>query len=91
MPVQKEQALYHAAPEVYLDFIHTLSSEISSTVFFGHNPGITQLSNLISPGCMDNIPTCGVILSTLKGPWDEADWHTMTLMDIMSPKDPVYD
>jgi phosphohistidine phosphatase len=91
MHVQKESGLYHAAPEVYLDYIHELSPEITTAVFFGHNPGVTLLSNLISPGSSDNIPTCGMILCTLEGPWFQAEWHTINMKEILSPKDPEYD
>jgi phosphohistidine phosphatase len=89
--VEKKPRLYHAAPDVYLDFIHALTPEITTAVFFGHNPGITQLANLIKPGCIENVPTCGIILCSFDGSWHEAEWQRLSVMDIMSPKDAEYD
>jgi phosphohistidine phosphatase len=86
-----DPGLYHAAPEVYLNRLDDLPAEISTAVFFGHNPGITQIADLIQRGCTDNVPTCGIVICTFEGEWHEASWQLMKLKGIMCPKDPEYD
>lgn len=53
---------------VYLagaDELHRIVKEIADShddvVLCGHNPGLTEFSNLISSQVIDNIPTCGVV------------------------------
>ena len=91
LEVTIDPGLYHAAPEVYLNRLQDLPEEISTAVFFGHNPGITHIADLIERGCTDNVPTCGIVICSFEGRWDEAAWNDMQLTGIMCPKDPEYD
>ena len=55
-----DPAFYHGSPS---GIIKTLSGlgNASSVAIFGHNPGLTDLTNTISDASIDNIPTCGVV------------------------------
>jgi len=78
--------LYHGLPEDYIEVMSGLDESISSAAFFGHNPGITFVANLIKPGCTDNIPTCGIIVASFPvGKWSEANWKNMTLVELLYP------
>ena len=88
IPVEETKALYHAYPDVYLDFIRSMDENTICVALVGHNPGITYLANDIAPGSTDNIPTCGIIVADLGDhKWAEADWHKMKLLRFMFPKD----
>lgn len=54
--------IYDATTDNFLDNIHQLSEDINVAMFFGHNPTITNLFNLLSENIfIDNIPTCGIM------------------------------
>jgi phosphohistidine phosphatase len=91
LDVTIDHGLYHAAPEVYLNRFNNLPAGISTAVFFGHNPGITQVADLIQRGYTDNVPTCGIIICAFEGQWYDAAWQDIQLIGIMCPKDPEYD
>ena len=78
--------LYHGQPDDYIDVMSGLDDSITCAAFFGHNPGITYVANLIKPGCTDNIPTCGIIIATFPSEkWADANWKKMTLVELMYP------
>lgn len=51
--------LYHASPEGILNVMQ--NAQGNSLALFGHNPGFTELVNLLQPDFLDNLPTCGVM------------------------------
>ncbi|GIV27749.1 MAG: phosphohistidine phosphatase SixA [Bacteroidia bacterium] len=54
--------IYDATTDDFLNNIHQLSENIQTAIFFGHNPTITNLFNLLSNDVfIDNIPTCGIV------------------------------
>jgi phosphohistidine phosphatase len=86
LPIDLYPNLYHGSPEDYIAVMSGLDESISCAAFFGHNPGITYVANLIKPGCTDNIPTCGIIIATFPtGTWAEANWKKMNLVELMYP------
>lgn len=79
-------SLYHGVPDDYMEVMSELDESIQSAAFFGHNPGITFIANLIKPGCTDNIPTCGIIIATYPtGKWSEVSWKKMILVELLYP------
>ncbi|MBS1681327.1 MAG: histidine phosphatase family protein [Bacteroidetes bacterium] len=59
--------LYHASKATWLQVLRSLKdSSANDTIFiFGHNPGITDLTNVLLRTDID-FPTCGVVSATLK-------------------------
>lgn len=58
-----KHGIYDATTDDFLSNIHSLSNDIDSAMIFGHNPTITNLTNLISKDkFFDNIPTSGIII-----------------------------
>ncbi len=54
--------IYDATTDDFLNNIHLLPTSIQTVLFFGHNPTITNLSNLLnSQSFIDNIPTSGIV------------------------------
>ncbi|MCX7728886.1 MAG: histidine phosphatase family protein [Bacteroidia bacterium] len=54
--------IYEATTDNFLSNIQSLSDHIETAMFFGHNPTITNLFNLLSNDVfIDNIPTCGIM------------------------------
>lgn len=88
LPLEETRDLYHGMPEDYLARIHELNEDIRGVAFFGHNPGITYVANMIEPDCTDNIPTCGIIIARADETyWKDVDLNKMELVALMYPKD----
>lgn len=88
LDITEVQSLYHGMPEDYLKEIQQLPDHFQSAMLFGHNPGITEIANLIQPGTTDNIPTAGVIIASCPTEhWDAVTWQKCTLLHIIFPKD----
>lgn len=58
--IQLEKELYLAELEVLVEFVKRLPDEADTVLLFGHNPGITWLSNYFSSTNISNVPTCGI-------------------------------
>ena len=68
--------IYEADGEMLLDFVRNLKETWQDVVMVGHNPGFTELANLLAPCSIDNIVTCGVV--RLEFPFDS--WQEITAM-----------
>ena len=58
--IEFEQIFYGATAGEMLDTVRRLKNELSEVVIVSHNPGITDLNNILCNTHIDNIPTCGV-------------------------------
>ena len=86
-PLELNSSLYHGYPEDYLNALSELSDDIKMVALFGHNPGITYIANMISQGCTDNIPTCGIIIAqTNLNSWASLNWKDFKLESLLFPK-----
>jgi len=56
-----DETLYGAGVGGWLRAIQSLDDELDCAMFFGHNPGLTDLVNHLSLDYIDNVPTCGII------------------------------
>jgi phosphohistidine phosphatase len=85
-PVKIEIALYHAAPEFLLHYIRKQKNSIQTLVLVGHNPGLTELTNLLGVR-LDNLPTSGQISFTIKSNfWADLSPETVDFWFIDYPK-----
>jgi phosphohistidine phosphatase len=57
----KNENIYEADRSDLLEMLINTPDSFNSLILFGHNPGITYLSNYLCNFETDNIPTCGVI------------------------------
>ncbi len=57
--IVKNENIYMATAGELLKIINEFPDEISSAMIFGHNPGLTQICNLLSNANIINIPTSG--------------------------------
>jgi phosphohistidine phosphatase len=60
--LQREADLYLATPEEILQVIARQDNSFKDILVCGHNPGLTELANLLTGADIDNIPTCGVVI-----------------------------
>jgi phosphohistidine phosphatase len=82
------ERIYMADVDDLLAVIWSLDDTLDHVMFFGHNPGLTDLVNTLSPyQTIDNIPTCGVIeLDFETDTWASVADIVPTRMDFDYPK-----
>ncbi|NIV18014.1 MAG: histidine phosphatase family protein [Woeseiaceae bacterium] len=68
--LQREEDLYLASLGNWLDVIAAQDNEFNSIMAFGHNPGLTDFANYLSPNLTYNVPTAGVVCVNI----DSDDW-----------------
>ena len=71
--VIRDQRLYLASPGTILGVLADQPDSADTIVLVGHNPGLTQLVNLLLPELsLPNLPTAGVVAMSLPiGSWAE--------------------
>ncbi|MEZ4910215.1 MAG: histidine phosphatase family protein [Saprospiraceae bacterium] len=84
--IQFNSQLYHGVPEAYLDALQDLDENCQNVILFGHNPGITEIANMVSKSIIDNIPTCGIIITNTHASWSNISFQDLTLEHIITPK-----
>ena len=68
--LQREKSLYHASVAAILDVIVAQDPGFNSLMVVGHNPGLTDFANYLSPGLTNNLPTAGVVSVEI----EQDDW-----------------
>ncbi|RRS31103.1 MAG: phosphohistidine phosphatase [Epsilonproteobacteria bacterium (ex Lamellibrachia satsuma)] len=53
--------LYMAEPETILKYINDINDKYDTLFVVGHNPEITELSNMLINEYIDNVPTLGIV------------------------------
>lgn len=71
--VHTVDALYLASPKQILQVLGKYGAMQTDVMLVGHNPGLTDLANLISDARIDNIPTCGAFSVELNA----SDWNSL--------------
>lgn len=84
--IVEDENIYDASTYELLELINHIGEEYKSAMLFGHNPGLTSLSNLLSDDYIDNIPTTGIVLLTFKGMWQELKENSCKLEFFEYPK-----
>lgn len=68
--LQREDAIYLASLQRLLDVVASQDAGFNNLMLFGHNPGLTDFANYLSPGLTNNLPTAGIVSVEL----DRDDW-----------------
>lgn len=69
--LQREEQLYLASLQRLLDVVMGQDNGFNNLLVVGHNPGLTEFANFLSPGITNNLPTAGVISVEI----DQDDWN----------------
>ena len=69
--LQRDDRLYHASRARILEVIADQDAGFNSLMIVGHNPGLTDFANFLSPGLTGNVPTAGVVSVEI----DRDDWN----------------
>ena len=89
-PIKKvviEERIYGASTHGLFEVITELDDNLKTVVIFGHNPGLTNLANLLNDVKIDNIPTCGVFVIEFDNKsWRKISEKTGTFISFDYPK-----
>ncbi len=85
----REKKLYHAGPKTIQACIQELPDSWNTVLVFGHNPGYTEVANLLTnDDYIGNVPTCGIVGSSSDAKkwtkWKLAEAHRTVFL---TPKD----
>lgn len=81
--------LYQAEPSALLALIRGFEEPWRHVMIVGHNPGLTDLGNLLAACALDNLPTCGLLVMDFAVErWAEVAPGGGTLMLYDIPKNP---
>ena len=69
--LQRDENLYLASLDDWLDVVAAQEESFNSIMLVGHNPGLTDFANYLSPGLTHNVPTAGVVSVNI----DRDDWQ----------------
>ncbi len=69
--LQRENQLYLASLHDLLDIVVAQDDGFNSVIIVGHNPGLTDFVNFLSPGLTNNLPTTGVVAVNI----DQDHWN----------------
>jgi phosphohistidine phosphatase len=69
--LQREDGLYLASLDEILDVIVAQDNGFNHLMVVGHNPGMTDVANFLSPGLTHNLPTAGVVSVQI----EQDDWN----------------
>lgn len=71
--IVEEARLYHAAPGTMLSIIGGAPAAAGTLMVVGHNPGMTELANMLDKVRIDNMPTAGMLCVEFTA----ADWESI--------------
>ena len=73
--------IYEADPEMLLEVVRSLNDAWQEVMLIGHNPGFTELTNLLADYPLDNMVTCGLVKLELPiSRWQETRPFSGTLL-----------
>ena len=79
--------LYLASTRGIAQAIRELPAEWDTVLLFGHNPGYTDLANLIPGPAIENVPTCGIVgCRSDIGSWEDFRYKRARRLCFLYPK-----
>lgn len=59
---QLDETIYESSVKTLISIIKKQNQKVQTLLLAGHNPGITDLTNMLTPDLFfDNVPTCAII------------------------------
>ena len=85
--INSDETVYEASPGELIKLVNAIPSEHEVVMLIGHNPGLTQLSNLLTGKYLENIPTTGIVeINFNVNSWEEITVNTGKLKSFEYPK-----
>lgn len=84
----QEPRIYDASLATLVEVVRSLPGDAPHVMLFGHNPGLSELSNWLATCPFDDMPTCAVVSFDLAAStWAEVDAGGGRLVHYLHPQD----
>jgi len=88
--IRDDSRVYDAGVGTLISVLRDFDDAWDHVLLVGHNPGFTDLANLLGGLAIDNVPTCGVVcLDLADTSWQKAAEGSGTLVFFDFPKNPA--
>lgn len=67
--LQVNNNMYHASATTLKNIIQAQNEALENIMIVGHNPGLTDLANLLGDLNIENLPTCGIYGLEIADQW----------------------
>lgn len=85
--IRYSRSLYLASAGQLLAAVQEIDDGVDHAALVGHNPGLTELAELLTDAGIENVPTCGIARIELPVErWRDAEPGRGRLLDLDSPK-----
>jgi phosphohistidine phosphatase len=85
--IVQDKTIYLATVEMLLRVVNLLPDDAERVMLFGHNPGLSELTEYLSDGDVGELPTCATVRIDLPvASWGEASMGLGTLVWYDHPK-----
>ena len=85
--ILKDRKIYDGPYDRLLDLIYGTANDVNSLMIFGHNPLITQLSNLFLHPGIEDMPTSAVVCITFNASrWEDIPTSKSEMKFFITPK-----
>ncbi len=64
-----DRTLYGASPGTLIEALRQLSPGAGNVALVGHNPGVSDLVQVLIGSSLPDLPTCGIAVLTCPAPW----------------------
>lgn len=83
----RDERIYEAAMRDLTTTIREIKDENNTVMFFGHNPGLSNIANILGNKCLPDLPTCAVVGIKLKvNSWSEVERNCGEIILFEYPK-----
>lgn len=85
--IATDQRIYDGGLRELSEVVEEIDDSKKTVLFFGHNPGITNFSNLLGDQQLPELPTCAVVgLDLNTNSWKEVERHCGKVILFEYPK-----
>jgi phosphohistidine phosphatase len=85
--IKYDDNLYHGSGQSIISFIKNYPDQYNSVMIIAHNPGLTNLINMITHINLDNFPTTGIANIDFDcDSWNNISIENSNLVDLKFPK-----
>ncbi len=85
--IVSDERIYEAAMRELITVIREIKNENNTVMIFGHNPGLSNLANILSNKFLQDLPTCAVVGIELKvNSWSEVERNCGEIILFEYPK-----
>jgi len=85
--IETDERIYDATTQALMNVIRNIDNKHETVLLFGHNPGLSNLANLLSDKFISDFPTCAIAgIKLIVQSWGDTDRHCGNIFLYEYPK-----